>query len=307
MEILIDATLDALKDTLYLLPFLFLTYVVMEWLETKTESFSRQRIETAGKLGPAVGSLCGLVPQCGFSATAATLYAGRVITRGTLIAVFLATSDEMLPIFIAKAVPIDQILGLLGVKFAIGVVAGYAIDAFLTLTNRKSKQNRISQLCAEAHCDCSAQDDHHHDFDGQCNHDNIRGSGAVRILRSALVHTLQVILFVFAITLLLSLAISIIGEDSLSSIFKQNEWQSVIVSAIFGLIPNCAASVAIADLWADGVLGYGAMLSGLLTSAGVGILVLLRTNKEPKRNAVILLTLVLISIACGYIATIFVG
>lgn len=300
MELIFDSTLDALKDTCYLLPFLYLTYVLMEWLETKTESFSSRKIETAGKLGPAVGAILGLIPQCGFSATAATLYAGRVITRGTLIAVFLATSDEMLPIFIAKATPPEKIAQLLLVKLAIGIVFGYAIDIFLTMTKRKSTKNRIHKLCEEAHCDCSPNvsldDQHFH------NHNN--SSGAKTILKSALTHTIQVVVFVFVITLALTLVINLVGEDALASALKQNEWQSVIVSAIFGLIPNCAASVAIADLWADGVLSYASMLSGLLTSAGIGILVLLKTNKEPKRNCVILLTLVLISIACGLFATV---
>lgn len=299
MEILFESIIDAFKDTLYLAPFLYLTYVVMEWLETKTEAFSNQKIRSAGRLGPIIGSICGLFPQCGFSATAATLYSGRVITRGTLIAVFLATSDEMLPIFIAKTVPLNEILQLLFIKLAIGVVAGYTIDIILTVTNRKSTKNKIHQLCKQAHCECEKTSPH---SNISSNNDATLKRKYLPIFKAAFTHTIKVIAFVFVITLAINFIISLIGEDTLRSIFKQNEYQMVIISAIFGLIPNCAASVAIADLWVDGVLCYAAMLSGLLSSAGVGILVLLHTNKEPKRNAVILITLVSISVICGFIA-----
>ena len=292
MDMLLDIFGDAISDTLYLIPFLFVTYVAMEWLETKTESKAEARIKNSGVLGPIVGSGLGLLPQCGFSAAAATLYAGRVITRGTLIAVFLATSDEMLPIFIAKAVPVEQILQLLGVKFVIGVVAGLLVDVILKFTHRNTEHFKIHELCEAEHCHCDNDGSHEH--------------SAKTILKSALKHTLQVVLFVFIINLILSAAIEFVGEDALASVMKTNEWASIVVCAVVGLIPNCAASVAIADLWADGILGYGAMLSGLLVSAGIGLLVLFRTNKDPKRNVSILATLVCIGIVCGFVVNVFV-
>ena len=292
MGFLTGILLDAIKDTLYLLPFLFVTYVAMEWLETKTEGKAEARIKNSGALGPIVGSALGLVPQCGFSAVAATLYAGRVITRGTLIAVFLATSDEMLPIFIAKAVPVEQIFQLLSIKFAIGVISGLLVDVILKFTHKNTEHFKIHELCEAEHC--------------HCDHDDETVNRTSKILKSALHHTLQVILFVFIINLLLSGIIEIIGEDSLSSIMKTNEVASVIISGIVGLIPNCAASVAIADLWADGILCYGAMLSGLLVSAGIGLLVLFRTNKDVSRNASIVATLLAVGIICGLIANLII-
>lgn len=295
MEMFVDILTDAIKDTLYLIPFLFVTYVAMEWLETKTESQAEARIKNSGALGPVIGSALGLVPQCGFSAAASTLYAGRVITRGTLIAVFLATSDEMLPIFLAKAVPLQQIFQLLAIKFLIGLVAGLAVDFILNITNKRTKHFKIHELCEQEKCHC----DHEHE---EANHTSAK---AKMILKSSLKHTLQVVIFVFIVNFLLSAAIQVVGEEALSSLMKTNEWVSVIISAFVGLIPNCAASVAIADLWADGILSYGAMLSGLLVSAGIGLLVLFRTNKEPKRNVSILLTLLFVGIACGLLANCF--
>lgn len=295
MEMFLDILIDAIKDTLYLIPFLFVTYVAMEWLETKTESQAEAHIKNSGALGPIVGSALGLVPQCGFSAAAATLYAGRVITRGTLIAVFLATSDEMLPIFIAKAVPLQQILTLLAIKFIIGVVAGLIVDLILFSTHKKTEHFKIHELCEQEKCHC----DHEHESTGSGS------QKAKMILKSSLKHTFQVVVFVFIINLVLSALIELVGEDALATLMKTNEWASVIVSAVVGLIPNCAASVAIADLWADGILSYGAMLSGLLVSAGIGLLVLFRTNKEPKRNISILLTLLFVGIGCGLVANCF--
>ena len=285
---MLDILADAIWDTLYLIPFLFATYVAMEWLESKTEGKAEDRIKRSGALGPIVGAALGLVPQCGFSAAAATLYAGRVITRGTLIAVFLATSDEMLPIFIAKAVPAEQILQLLALKFAIGVVFGLLVDVLLKFLHKNTEHFKIHELCEAEHCHCSSDGNHQH--------------SAKTIFKSALKHTLQVVAFVFLINLFLSGAIELVGEEALGSVMKTNEWASIVVCAFVGLIPNCAASVAIADLWADGILGYGAMLSGLLVSAGIGLLVLFRTNKDAKRNVVILATLLAIGIACGFVA-----
>ena len=296
MEKIADIFIDAISDTLYLIPFLFLTYVAMEWLEAKTETRAEARIKNAGALGPIIGAALGLVPQCGFSAAAATLYAGRVITRGTLIAVFLATSDEMLPIFIARAVPVEQIFTLLLVKFAIGVVAGLAVDFVLNMTHKNSEHFKIHELCEAEHCHCK-----HEAGDGPHEH----ASAIYSILKSALKHTLQVVLFVFVINFVLSAVIEIVGEDSLASFMQANEGASVVACALVGLIPNCAASVAIADLWADGILGWGAMLAGLLVSAGIGLLVLFRTNKDAMRNVSIVLTLLLISVACGFVASIF--
>ncbi|MDO4841790.1 MAG: putative manganese transporter [Phoenicibacter congonensis] len=294
MELVFDILLDALKDTAYLIPFLYVTYVFMEWLEIKTSDATYTTVSAAGRFGPAIGALLGLLPQCGFSAAAATLYAGRVISRGTLIAVFLATSDEMLPIFIAKAVPIEQILALLGAKFAIGMVAGFLIDIILHFTHKNSTEFKIHELCEQEECNCE---------ECCCGCEGDWKS----ILIYALIHTIQVTIFVFIINLILGFFIAFIGEDALGDFLKANDNIAIVLSAIVGLIPNCAASVAIADLWTEGLLGTGAMLSGLLVSAGIGLIVLFRTNMEPKRNFSIVATLLVIGIACGFVTSLFIA
>lgn len=291
MEFLLDILIDAGKDTLIIVPFLFVTYLAMEWIEHKTSARAEEGIRKAGAAGPAIGAVLGIVPQCGFSAAASTFYAGRVITLGTLFAVFLSTSDEMLPIFLAEAVPVTTILAILGAKLAIGMVCGFVIDFVLRTLERQAEGFRIHELCEEADCYCEEhcaeeEIDHHtaHDHD-HCAHEH----GAGSIVMSAVKHTVQVTIFIFVISLVLDALIEGVGgEEALGAILAQNEILSIFVSALVGLIPNCAASVAIAQLYVEGVLGAGAMMSGLLVASGVGLLVLVRTNKSPKENLVII-------------------
>jgi len=320
MESFLDTAVDVLKDafvdTVYLIPFLLVTYLFMEWLEHKTGEKTQDAIRKAGAAGPIVGAALGVVPQCGFSAAASTLYAGRVIGLGTLIAVFLSTSDEMLPIFIAEQVPLNVLLGMLGIKLVIGMVFGIIIDAVLRLTRRPQENLRIHELCERDHCDCS--DDcatckenpalayeHHDDCSEGCDHgshhhDHSHDAGWKSIVRSAVKHTLQVTLFVFLVSLAIDVLFEALGEETIAAALSANELLAVVASAIVGLIPNCAASVAIAQLYVEGVLGFGAAMAGLLSAAGVGLLVLLRTNRHAGQNALILLVLVGISILCGF-------
>ena len=320
MESFLDTAVDVLKDafvdTVYLIPFLLVTYLFMEWLEHKTGEKTQDAIRKAGAAGPIVGAVLGVVPQCGFSAAASTLYAGRVIGLGTLIAVFLSTSDEMLPIFIAEQVPLNVLLGMLGIKLVIGMVFGIIIDAVLRLTRRPQESLRIHELCERDRCDCS--DDcatckenpalayeHHDDCSEGCDHgshhhDHSHDAGWKSIVRSAVKHTLQVTLFVFLVSLAIDVLFEALGEETIAAALSANELLAVVASAIVGLIPNCAASVAIAQLYVEGVLGFGAAMAGLLSAAGVGLLVLLRTNRHAGQNALILLVLVGISILCGF-------
>ena len=321
-DIALDVLADAVADTLYLIPFLFVTYLFMEWLEHKTGSAAQRAIKRAGKAGPAVGALLGVVPQCGFSAAASTLYAARVVTLGTLFAVFLSTSDEMLPIFIAEQVPLETVLMVLGTKIVIGMVAGFAIDAVMRATHRAGDEGlRIHELCERDHCDCShdcetcadnpalayehADDcaegcdhEHHH-------HDHSHDAGWGGIALSAFKHTLQVTLFVFLVSLVLDAVLVVVGEEVLGEFLSSNAALAVLGSAVIGLIPNCAASVAIAQLYVEGVLGFGACMAGLLSAAGVGLLVLLRTNRHARENVLILAGLVAISVVSGFILTVF--
>lgn len=307
----------SISDTLYLIPFLFVTYLAMEWLEHRTAGKTQEAIQRAGAAGPIVGAVLGAVPQCGFSAAAATLYAGRVITLGTVFAVFLSTSDEMLPIFLAEQVPLDTILKILGVKIVIGMVMGFIVDAVLRIAQRDKQNLRIHELCERDRCHCTSDCatcennpelvyEHHDDCASGCthehhHHDHEHDHGWKGILKSALIHTAQVTVFVFVITVVLNGVLEVVGEDALAGFLGANPVLSVLASALVGLVPNCAASVVIAQLYVEGVLGAGAMLGGLLVSAGVGLLVLLRTNRHLKENLAIVGILYVTGVAWGLV------
>lgn len=282
MDLLLHIFEDALLDTVRLVPFLFVTYLVMEAIEHKMEGRAEQAVQRAGFAGPIVGALAGAFPQCGFSAAAATLYAGRVITLGTLFAVFLATSDELLPILIAEQAPLSMMAQILGAKVIIGMIMGFIVDAFMRITARHHKHLHIHDLCEHDHCDCE---------DG--------------IVKSALKHTLQVTIFIFLVTLVIAGAIELIGEDALAAFLSSQPLLSVVASAIVGLIPNCAASVVITELYLEGTISAGSMMSGLLVSAGVGFLVLYRTNRPVRSTIGIVAVLLVISIAWGFLIDAF--
>lgn len=260
---ILDILLDTTKDSVRLLPFLFLTYFLMEWLEHRTGRASRERIRHAGKFGPIWGGLLGIMPQCGFSAAASSLYAGRVITVGTLLAVYLSTSDEMLPILISKAVPFGTIAKILAVKCAIAVISGLVVElVYLNIMKKTEKDMDIHVVCEEEHCSCE---------DG--------------LLISAIRHTLRIFFYIMVISLALNTAIALIGEDVLAELFTGIPVVGEMVSALVGLIPNCASSVVITELYLSGIIGAGAMMAGLLVNAGVGVLVLMRLNRDWRQNA----------------------
>ena len=298
----------SVADTLYLIPFLWVPYLAIEWLAHKTGDRTQNGIRLAVASGPIVGAFLGVVPQCGFSAVAATLYAGRVITLGTLFAVFLSTSDEMLPIFLAEAVPGNTILSIMGAKVVIGMVMGFVVDAVLRLARRDKDRLRIHELCEQDQCGCN-HDCHtceaaperayeHHD---DVEHTHSHGHGWKGILLSATKHTVQVTLFIFAITIVLNIVLETVGEEALARFLGDNPAFSVFATALVGLIPNCAASVVIAQLYVEGVLGAGAMLAGLLVSAGVGLLVLVRANRPWRQNAAIIALLYVIGVFWGLV------
>lgn len=269
MELVWDILADALIDTLRLVPFLFVTYLIIEAIEHKASEKTEALIEKAGAAGPLVGALVGIFPQCGFSAAASTLYAGRVITLGTLITVYLATSDEMLPVLLAEQADIGLIATIMVSKLVIGMIMGFLIDGIYRIV-RKGKHDHINihHMCEHDHCGCGEEKD--------------------GILRSATIHTLQVTLFVFLITLVIDALIAVIGENALATFLDAQPLFSVVASATVGLIPNCAASVVITELFLEGTISTAAMMSGLLVSAGIGLLVLFRANTSIKQNIGIL-------------------
>lgn len=270
---IIDAIADSLIDSIKLLPFLFLTYLAMEYLEHKAGRKMQEAIRRAGRGGPVIGSILGAFPQCGFSTAASNLYAGRIITVGTLLAIFLSTSDEMLPIMISENVEAAVILKILAVKVIVGMTAGFLFDFIL---NDRKKEMQIEHLCEQHHCHCEEG-----------------------IWKSALHHTLEIFLYIMIISLALNLFIAWIGEDVLADLVLNRPVLGELAAALVGMIPNCASSVAITQLYLNGVLSAGALTAGLLSGSGVGLLVLFRVNDDQRENFKILVLLYVAGVAGG--------
>ena len=281
-EFIDEVIYHGIIDTLKLVLFLFLTYLLMEFIEHKASDKVRSSMTKAGRFGPAMGGIFGAVPQCGFSAAAANLYTGRVITLGTLIAVFLSTSDEMLPILIAGSMDFWTVAIIIGYKCAVGIAMGFSIDLALKLMHKGKEEINIDQICEVDDCHCE--------------------NG---IVRSAIHHTLNVSLFVLLVTLAVNALVFFVGDEALSGSLLALPVISHILSAIFGLIPNCASSVALTRLAMSGVISTGAMMSGLFAGAGIGLLILFKMNRRPKENAVILALLVGIGLVFGLLADAF--
>lgn len=362
MDLLIDILLDAGKDTLSLVPFLLVTYLALETLEHVAGDSVNGAIKRAGAAGPVVGSLLGMVPQCGFSAMAATLYAGRVVTLGTLVAVFLSTSDEMLPLLLAEQVPVQTMAMLLASKALIALVTGFIVDAAIRGLRRNARAHaairrtvlgtaanpahvncahddhsggdiidevseagvsadHIHELCERDHCGCDDEEyeherDHGHSHDhghtGEHEHHHGRshdhsheGTPVLSIIRSAISHTIQVSVFIFLVTLILVAVLETFGESAIEQFLRGNETLAVLGSALVGLIPNCSASVVITQLYLEGALQLAPMLAGTLISAGVGYLVLFRTNRSARENVVFLIMMYVIGAGWGLILSAF--
>lgn len=274
-----EVLLHGLLDTLKLLPLLFLTYLLMEFLEHKASGKTVRFLERSGSFAPAVGSAVGLLPQCGFSASAANLYTGRVISLGTLVAVFLSTSDEMLPILISGNIRMSTIAYILGYKFLVALLVGFVIEALFRILGLEREPINIDEICEEDNCHCE------------------RG-----IFYSALHHTLTISLFVFLVTVALGSAIFFIGEERIGLVIGNVPVLSHFIAALIGLIPNCAASVVLATFAAQGIITSGAMLAGLFSGAGVGLLVLFRLNKNVRQNITVVAILVSAGTVFGFIA-----
>ncbi|MCI5448864.1 MAG: arsenic efflux protein [Coriobacteriaceae bacterium] len=380
MDLFLDCLLDAALDTLRLVPFLLVTYFALVALEYKAGAKTREVVARAGASGPAIGAMFGAVPQCGFSAAAAMLYAGRVITLGTLFAVFLSTSDEMLPLMIAQQADPGLMVQLVLLKVALGMVTGFLVDLAIRVLGIKvqgmgaefvgSNEPEIFQLdsgsiiaiypdgsatldgdpfdleallaqaneeeglslekieegakgqlegetnvgkAAAESMGTSNSDDSDSSgrpvsspapvFMGSCGPGCACGAdmGWSGVVRETLVRSAEVTFFVLLVTLVLNLILGFAGEDALSSAISAVPGLSIFVSALVGLIPNCAASVAITQLYLAGVLSMGATMAGLLVSAGIGLLVLFSTNRSTKQNLAILAVLYVIGVAWGFV------
>ena len=382
MDLLLHFAEHALEDTLGLVPFLFVTYLALEALEHAASARSNAIVRRAGAAGPVAGALLGVVPQCGFSAMAATLYAGRVVTLGTLVAVFFSTSDEMLPMLVAERIDAGLLFKILGLKVLIALITGVAADLVIRALRKNARVHEllrrtvlsvrrdgvqtdvvdqmaeggedaghICRLCEQDHCGCGHRHhhagehghsdvagaghvgehvgdvrgrepgcehdreheghghDHEHGHGAGCAHDHGHehghGSTVRSIVMSAVSHTVQVTVFIFLVTFALVALLETVGEGALASFLSGNQLLAVFASALVGLVPNCAASVVITQLYLEGVLGFAPLMAGLLTSAGVGYLVLFRTNRHPRENAVIVAGLFLVACAWGLVLGIF--
>ncbi len=272
-----EIILDTLIDSLKLIPFLLVAFLLLEYIEHKMNKKTEKMIQKSGKFGPFIGGVLGIFPQCGFSVMATNLYGARIITIGTLISIYLTTSDEMLPILISKNVEISVILKIILVKLLVGITVGFICDLIL-----KKSKNDIETFCNEEHCDC--------------NHS---------IFKSSLKHTINILLFILVFSFILNTLIYYIGEDKLSSLFTQNIFLGPIISSLIGLIPNCASSVIITELYLDSIISAGSMLSGLLTGSGIALLILFKINDNLKENIKILSIIYLVGVVTGIIMNLF--
>lgn len=275
-------------DCLNMLPILYLAYLFMEYLEQKAGEKLNLAVAKVGKAGPLLGSVIGVVPQCGFSGAVAGFFAAGIVTLGTLIAVFISTSDEMLPILLSSSADFSVIVKAVLFKILGGIVCGYFVDLTLRFfkRNKDASSSHIHDFCEQEHCDC---------------HENI--------FLSALKHTVKVFVLIIIVTFALNIAFEYIGEDFLSDLFITSPVIGEMLSGLIGLIPNCSVSVLITNLYVEGVITEGMMLSGLMTNAGVGLLLLFRLNKNVKQNLLITLTLyisgVVMGILCGMLWQLF--
>lgn len=268
-----DIIIDTLVDALKILPFLFITFLLLELLEHKLNNKTKNVISKSGKVGPIIGSLLGVIPQCGFSVVATNLYITRVISLGTLFSIYLSTSDEMLPVMLSQNVSFKTILVVLLIKVIAGMLFGFIIDLVIRKNNKTKYDYHI---CEEEHCHC----DH-------------------GIVKSSLKHTFNIIIFIIGVSFILNVVFLYCGNDLISKIFMKDTLFGPFLGSLVGLIPNCGASVILTEMFLKGAINLGTCMAGLLTGSGVALLVLFKSNKNIKENLCICLTLYLIGVLVG--------
>ncbi len=272
-----EVILDTLLDTIKLIPFLFIAFLLIELMEHKLSNKNKKIITKSKKYGPVLGSLLGALPQCGFSVMATNLYVTRIITLGTLISIYLSTSDEMLPILISEKAPINLIIKIILIKILLGIIYGILIDILFTKVF-KNKEKENYEICDKEHCHCEEH-----------------------ILLSSLKHTLKIALFILITTFILNTLFHYVGKEFLSKILLKDNIFGPFITCLIGLIPNCGASVILTELYLNNAISLAALLSGLLSSSGTALLVLFKSNKNIKENIFILSLLYLIGVFTGII------
>lgn len=278
---MLDVFMDALIDSLKILPFLFLSYLLIEYIEHKSSEKLEKALSTSGKYSKVVGSILGIIPQCGFSTVAANLFSSRVITIGTLVSVFLATSDEAIPVILTYPEKSKDLLLILGIKFIIAIIFGTIVDMIFT------KKHTAEENSHDMH-------EHMHDMckDCDCEHG---------ILKSSIKHTIQIFLFLLIFSIIIGGFVELIGEERFSKVILSGSIFQPFITSIIGLIPNCASSILLSKLYVEGAISLGAIISGLSTGAGVGGILLIRTNKNMKENLKILGLVYVIGVFCGIV------
>lgn len=278
LDIIIDTLIDALK----IIPFLYIAFLIIELIEHKLTNKTKKAISKSGKVGPLVGSLLGIIPQCGFSVLATNLYITRIISLGTLISIYLSTSDEMLPILLTENASISIILEILLIKFIIGMTCGFIIDFILRKKTKNKKEKENYAICHDEHCHCEDEN----------------------LFLAALTHTLKTIAFIIVISFLLNVIMEYLGNEYIEKIFMKDNFFSPFISSLVGLIPNCGASIMLTTLYVKNVISLSSVIAGLLTGSGVALLVLFRSNKNLKENLTILALIYFIGAFSGVIINI---
>ncbi len=300
--------LHGFLDTLKLIPFLFLTYLLMEFIDHKAGDKDEEFVKRAGVFAPIAGGALGAIPQCGFSAAAANFFAGHIVSMGTVIAVFLATTDEMIPILVSAQLSFGTIALVVLYMTAVAILVGLGVDLVLKLLKHKREGIKSEKHhCGDNHHhedghhhehdhdhEHRHDDDHHHDHDHHCHGDK-------GMIYSAIHHTLTIAIFVLVVTFMVNALVFFVGEETLGAILYDKPFVSHFIASVFGLIPNCAVSVALTSLCTKGVITAGTMMSGLFANAGVGLLVLFRLNKKTKENLIILGIVLAVGIVFGFI------
>lgn len=274
-EVLLDAWIDSVK----MLPLLFVAYLIIEYLEHRSGDFLTTILRGSGRFGPLGGAVLGVLPQCGFSVAAANFYSGRIITRGTLVAVFLSTSDEAIPVLLAEKDSSQLIFSLIVGKVVVALLFGFLIDFIDRMRGTARKTVSVgehSQLCEHCHCE-------------------EEGS----IFKAAARHTVRVFGFIFLVSLLLGSVFYLLGEARVEAVLMSNSPLQPLITGLFGFIPNCAASVILTELLISGNISYGSAFAGLCTGAGFGLAMLLKTNHSFRDNLKIILLLYGIGVVCG--------
>jgi hypothetical protein len=303
---MLEILLDTLADSLKMVPLLLIVYIGTELVEYKFGDKIRENVQKAGKIGPAIGALAGSFPQCGFSVVTTALYTQRLVTIGTLLAVYISTSDEAIPIILSQPDKINIVFPLILTKILIALIAGCIIDFIF----RKNNEKTLNHIEACSHGRDEKGHDHGCVTDEKacCGHSTspvAKRFNSKEIFIHPIIHTTKIFFFIFIVSLLINFAVFQIGEDRLARLLSGHDFLQPFFAALIGLIPNCAASVAITGLYLKGLISYGSVIAGLCASAGLGILILAKEEKDKKNVFLVISLLFAISVLAGLIIQYF--